>query len=173
MAKFAWPNTRHCTATNLDGIRADFIWMMQFLPWLKSSHIRFDKKVFGPPLPQDCMTLPQHGLNRLQLVLATSKVQPRINWCAMQSVEFLPKIWSMSDKIEYKGSGCGSVGRAVASNTWGPQFDSSHGQNLFGHLFIFNCIEKTKINKNRPGVAHFFLKKRIYRYSSRESLISL
>ena len=29
------------------------------------------------------------------------------------------------------GSGCGSVGRAVASDTRGPRFESSHRQNLF------------------------------------------
>ena len=26
-------------------------------------------------------------------------------------------------------------------------------------LFIFNCIEQTKIKKKRPGMAYFFLKK--------------
>ena len=52
--------------------------------------------------------------------------------------------------------GCGSVGRAVAFNTRGPQFDFSHWQNSIEHLFIINCIEKTKINKKRPGMAHFF-----------------
>ena len=46
--------------------------------------------------------------------------------------------------------GCDSVGRAVASDTRGPRFESSHGQN-FIHEFIINCIEKTKI---RPGMAH-------------------
>ena len=29
-------------------------------------------------------------------------------------------------KTDNKGSGCGSVGRAVASDTRGPQFESSH-----------------------------------------------
>ena len=56
----------------------------------------------------------------------------------------------------FMGSGCGSVGRAVAFNTKGPRFDSSHRQNFIEHLFIINCIEKTKINKKRPGIAHFF-----------------
>ena len=32
---------------------------------------------------------------------------------------------------------------------------SSHRQNYIEHLFIINCIEKTKINKNSPGMAHF------------------
>ena len=65
-------------------------------------------------------------------------------------------------KQEKEGSGCGSVGRAVASNTRGPQFKSSHRQNLywtFVYLFTINCIEKTKINKKRLRMAHFFLKK--------------
>ena len=53
------------------------------------------------------------------------------------------------------GSGCGSVGRAVAFDTRSPQFESSHRQNFIEHLFIINCIEKTKINKKRPGMAHF------------------
>ena len=48
------------------------------------------------------------------------------------------------------GSGCGSVGRAVDFDTRGPRFDSSHRQN--------NCIEKTKINKKRPGMAHLLKK---------------
>ena len=58
--------------------------------------------------------------------------------------------------IGIEGSGCGSVGRAVAFDTRGPRFDSSHRQNFIEHLFIINCIEKTKINKKRPGMAHFF-----------------
>ena len=60
------------------------------------------------------------------------------------------------------GSGCGSVGRAVALNTRGPWFDSSHRQNFIEHLFIINCIEKTKINKKRPGMAHFLKKQKNY-----------
>ena len=48
------------------------------------------------------------------------------------------------------------VGRAVASVFRGPQFVSSHRQkNYFEHLFIVNCIEKTKVKKKRPGMAHF------------------
>ena len=56
------------------------------------------------------------------------------------------------------GSGCGSVGRAVAYNTRGLRFDSSHWQNFIEHLFIINCIEKKKINK-KAGNGPLFLKK--------------
>ena len=39
------------------------------------------------------------------------------------------------------GSGCGSVGRAVASNTRGPQFESSHPQKF---IYILNiCLLST------------------------------
>ena len=46
-----------------------------------------------------------------------------------------------------EGSGCGSVGRAVASDTRGTRFESCHWQYLcwaFIYLFTINCIEKTK-----------------------------
>ena len=62
------------------------------------------------------------------------------------------------------GSGCGSVGRAVASNTRGPQFESSHPQKF---IYILNiCLLSTvfwkdeKIKKKRPGKAHFLKKTR-------------
>ena len=40
------------------------------------------------------------------------------------------------------GQWCGTVGRAVASNTRGPRFESSHRQ-ILDKLSV-NCIEKTK-----------------------------
>ena len=65
--------------------------------------------------------------------------------------------------VEHKwlGSGCGSVGRVVARDTRGPRFHSSHQQNFIEHLLIINCIEKTKINKKRLGMAHFLKKNQI------------
>ena len=54
------------------------------------------------------------------------------------------------------GSGCGSVGRAVASDTRGPQFESSHRRTFIKNIYlpIVNCTEKTKIKKKRPGTFH-------------------
>ena len=52
------------------------------------------------------------------------------------------------------GSGCDSVGRAVASDTREPQFGTI---GKFPFLTI-NCIEKTKIKKERPGMAQFLKK---------------
>ena len=40
------------------------------------------------------------------------------------------------------GSGCGSVGRAVAFDTRGPWFDSSRRQNFIEHLFIIKCLKR-------------------------------
>ena len=46
------------------------------------------------------------------------------------------------------------MGRAVASDTRGPRFESSHWQLLSDiYLFTVNCIEKTKIKKKRPRMA--------------------
>ena len=44
-------------------------------------------------------------------------------------------------------SGCGSVGRAVASDARGPQFKSSYWQTFISDIYLFtvNSIEKTKI----------------------------
>ena len=41
-------------------------------------------------------------------------------------------------KIQAMGSGCGSVGRVVASDSRDPQFESSHRQTFIEHLFTVN-----------------------------------
>ena len=50
------------------------------------------------------------------------------------------------NKLEPKGSGCGSVGRAVTSDTRGPRFKSSHWQKCINieHLFTVNCVLKRR-----------------------------
>ena len=49
--------------------------------------------------------------------------------------------------VSNKGSGCGSVGIAVASDTIGPRFEFSHWQKFVFNKFTVNCIEKRKIKK--------------------------
>ena len=72
-----------------------------------------------------------------------------------------PRLWKGSIEIDVTtfalfgyDSGCGTVGRAVASDTRGPRFGSRHRQIL--NLCTVNCIERTKINKKRPGMAQFW-----------------
>ena len=48
------------------------------------------------------------------------------------------------------GSGCGTDGRAVASNSGDPRFESSHRQNIIMHKVTVS-VENTN---NRPGMAH-------------------
>ena len=48
------------------------------------------------------------------------------------------------------GQWCGSIGRAVTSDTRGPWFESSHRLTLY-NLFTVQCIEKNK----RPRSAQF------------------
>ena len=50
-----------------------------------------------------------------------------------------------------KGSGCGTVGRAVNSNTRDLQFESQYRQKFICQLYN---IEKTETKKKRPGKAH-------------------
>ena len=50
------------------------------------------------------------------------------------------------------GSGCGFVGRAVASYTRRPWYQSSHWQSF---MKIILTIEKTKLIKKRPEIAKF------------------
>ena len=54
------------------------------------------------------------------------------------------------------GSCCGSVGRAVASDTRGLWFESSHRGIYIQDFYlpIVSCVEKTKIKKKRPGMTH-------------------
>ena len=58
--------------------------------------------------------------------------------------EMFVQLVSMLVKKEQLGSGCGSVGRAVASYTRGPRFESSHRQKFIEHLFTVNCVLKRR-----------------------------
>ena len=58
----------------------------------------------------------------------------------------------MINKLTYRfGSGCGSVGRAVASDARGLRFESSHRQTFISDIYLLtvNYIEKTKIKRKR------------------------
>ena len=59
--------------------------------------------------------------------------------------------WHLTHKFHQQldnlGSCCGSVGRAVTSNTKGPPFESSHRQKFIyfiEHLFTVNCVLKRR-----------------------------
>ena len=68
-----------------------------------------------------------------------SMINSERRWCT----------WAGSIRNKQIGQCGGSVGRAVASDSRGPRFESCHRQN-----FTVNSIEKTKIKKKRPGMAH-------------------
>ena len=61
--------------------------------------------------------------------------------------------YNRTNIIDALGIGCGSVGRAVDSNTRGPRFESSHWQNLYWALFTVSCIE----NKEKEAGNWLFL----------------
>ena len=69
-----------------------------------------------------------------------------------------------STRSRRTGSGCGSVGRAVASNARGPRFKYSHRQTFIYRTCI--CLlsilsEKTKMKKKWPRMAKYL--KKIFR----------
>ena len=60
------------------------------------------------------------------------------------------------------GSGCGAVGRAVAYDTRGPGFESSHWQLLL-NIYLLLTVCRRDENKRKEagnGPSFFFLKKR-------------
>ena len=61
------------------------------------------------------------------------------------SIQFLLQfsLWFLMQNMSKIGSGCGAVGRVVASNSRDLQFESSRRQNLCW-TFTVNSIEKTK-----------------------------
>ena len=75
-------------------------------------------------------------------------------WLLFLSTSITKTIFAQ--RMHSEVSGCGSVGRAVAFHFRGPRFDSSHQQNFIEHLFIINCIEKTKKIKRGREWSTFF-----------------
>ena len=60
-----------------------------------------------------------------------------------------------SKQMSLKGSHrCGSVGRVVASDNGGPQFEYSQRQNFIQNMHLLVTVGKTKIHLKRPGMAH-------------------
>ena len=61
--------------------------------------------------------------------------------------------------FHFLGSGCGAVGRAVAYDTRGPRFKSSHWQLLLNIYLLLTVCRKDENKDKRPGMALLFRKK--------------
>ena len=65
-----------------------------------------------------------------------------VSSCASSEVTMISR-----KELESLGSGCGSVGRAVASDTRGPLFESSHRQKF---IYILNiCLLSTVYRRDK------------------------
>ena len=119
-----------------------------------------------------CLKRPKiHKKRQVSALLDQLKVGKSAIWCALV-IGFIIRRW---DKFAHtKGSGCGSVGRVVASDTRGPQFESSHQQkfiNIEQLLYTINCVlKRRKITKKRPGMAHFFKKKFVHTWTNERTI---
>ena len=60
--------------------------------------------------------------------------------------------------MQVLGSGCGAVGRAVAYDSRGPGFESSHRQLLLNIYLLLTVYRKDENKEKRPGMAHFLKK---------------
>ena len=78
-----------------------------------------------------------------------------------ESPEFMSLYWILDGYFHIffgakycitKGTGCDSVGRAVAYNTRSPRFGSRHRQNFYLTFFTVKCFEKNKIKKKMPKI---------------------
>ena len=58
-------------------------------------------------------------------------------------------------KLFEQGSGCGAVGRAVASDTRGPRFESSHRQLLLNIYLLLTVCRKDKNKEKEAGNGPF------------------
>ena len=86
----------------------------------------------------------------------TSSQGPRwlVGSCLYIARAALPKQHcSYPHNIIKVGRGCGSVGRVVQRSTVRTQSSTII---YIEHLLPVNCIERTKINKNRPGIKNIF-----------------
>ena len=96
----------------------------------------------------------------INLVTHTTKVYLKVRLGCLRAGL---KLWVASRlnhaRLSQVGSGCGSVGRAVASDSRDPLFESRHRQKISIEHFNVNCIEKTKIKKKRQQ--SFYFKKRL------------
>ena len=75
----------------------------------------------------------------------------RLKFEALQLNPMDRKIFKVWVSKKNWGSGCGTVGRAVASDTRDPRFESQHRQKFICQL---HYMEKAKIKQTRPGKAH-------------------
>ena len=90
------------------------------------------------------ITISQDVLKICQILFKDFKNCPkRAEFC--QSGEISPNLITVAFTQTILGQWlCGSVGRAVASDTSGPRFASSHRQKIVEHLFTVNCVLKRR-----------------------------
>ena len=63
------------------------------------------------------------------------------------------------DRLDRLGSGCGAVGRAVASDTRGPGFESSHWHLLWNIYLLLTFCRKDENKENAENGPIFFKKR--------------
>ena len=99
-----------------------------------------------------------------------------LSWSSRQKFEFSPSsdissrvnyvCWKWKDKC--MGSGCGFVGRAVASDNRAPQFESCHQQTLYRTFVYCQLYFQDKNKEKMTGNGIFFKKQGIIKFLCHE-----
>ena len=105
-----------------------------------------------------------HGMS-LNLLICTFNMKMSLTlvtgaylstWKLTEYLKSRTKIFPVT--IRQLGSGCGAVGRAVAYDTRGPRFESSHRQLLLNIYLLLTVCRKDENKEKRPGMAHLLKK---------------
>ena len=89
----------------------------------------------------------------------------------LQVIKHLSTSLNSRLKHFFEGSGCGAVGRAVASDTRGPRFESSHRQLLLNIYLLLTVCRKDKNKEKEAGNGPFKKKHFFGRNLGLESLL--
>ena len=81
-----------------------------------------------------------------------SLLQRKKNIKITEIIKIIPKSYTIKETKIIIGSGCGSVGRAVASDTRDPQYKSRHRQNIIYQLYNRKDRNKEKEAGNGPSL---------------------
>ena len=93
----------------------------------------------------------QHLISVLYFIRAKLQYAKFYLWHRRRRFKSLSSVTNQRGSL--LGSGCGSVGRAVASDTRCPRFESSHRQKFINvkHLYTVNCVLKRPKIKRKRG----------------------
>ena len=142
-----WKDASHCDGTH--AFRRNYLFSIQ-----RSKRLQWTWRIKAKNV-DDLLTLLKKNFIKKQV----PHWHPILTCFDWHSIQWTFNNFTFSrNKKSFLGSGCGLVGRAVASNTRGPWFESSHRHKttyILKICLLSTVYWKDKIKKKRLGMAHF------------------